>query len=506
MPGPINRHHKLRDGELTRRYLRLRDEDPSCRHEIDSDPYVDGEGDDYWAPYEASALDFHLQSVWEQVLGVALAPSLADFLGEPTRETWTPSSDARSWPETNPNELAKALHAHLEVAISRASRQDYVENLRRAGHLDDIRAAVVKTPVLGRWFADQRGPAVMALVLAPFWIRPLSAWLPPDDTTDLDVVTGSLVDHLLVRYPLPKPLYRAWLGSSLPVLKWACWCVLFGQGASLHRAAPQFGWQISARFTQYLLAAPAELGTLEAVMWAEVSRLGGSTIEHARLWAHGAYRVDPTAQLDGDNARPNDDWDDSYDPAATTSAGFWRATVSWLVGHRAALDDAACELILAWAMHHHTEDIAHQRSEAARFSWRGREPARALEEATRYNELIARPRAGQSGGLPISWRRRGWDWEDLRGDVQWSIRELTSDTELIDEGRAMHHCVASYAYLCAQGNAAIFSVTANGARKVTLQLHPHNRRIVQARGAANRPCDREELDQIDRWLATLGDP
>lgn len=503
MPGPINRHDKLREGELTRRYLRLRDEHVS-EGEAESDPYYMSDRDEYWAPWEASPLDFHLQDVWEQVLDVAFAPSLADYLSESTRDSWTPALDTRS-SETASNELAATLHAHLDVAISRASRQDYVGILRRSGRLDDIRAAVVKTPVLTRWFANQRGPAVMALVLAPFWIRPLSSWSPPNDTTDLDGVTRSLVEHLFARYPLPEPLYRAWHGSSLPVLKWACWCVLLGHGASLHRAAPQFGWQISSRFTQHLLAAPPHLGTLEAVMWAEVSRLGGSAIEYQRLWAHQAYRVDPTAQLHG--APPNDDWDDGDDgPPTNTGTGFWRATVSWLVLHREALDDRSCGLILAWAMHHHTEDIAHQRPETACFSWRGREPARALEEAARYNELIiTRFRAGRFDGLPIAWRRRGWDWEDLRGNVQWSIRELTSDTELIEEGRSMHHCVASYAYLCAQGNAAIFSVTVDGARKATVQLDPHNRRIVQARGTSNRSCTREELDQLARWLATLGE-
>lgn len=239
----------------------MRDEDPSYRDELDDDPYEDV--DDYWNPRSAAGpLDFYLQQVWEQVLSVALAPSLVDFLAEPERAAWTPPAAPAATPDVPVAELPDALHRHLESAISRTSRHDYLERLRQTGTLDDIRAAVLKTPLLGRWFADQRGPAVMALVLAPFWLRSLTSWSPPDAASDVDDVTVSLLDHLFARYPLPKPLYHAWLGASLPTLKWACWTVLLGRGASVHRAAPRFGWQVTARFTHHLLAAPAELATV----------------------------------------------------------------------------------------------------------------------------------------------------------------------------------------------------------------------------------------------------
>lgn len=504
MPGPINRHNRRGDDELSRRYRRKRDEDPSYPDELDDDPYDDV--DDYWNPRAAAgALDFYLQLMWEQVLSVALAPSLLDFLPEPERAAWTPGA-APTMREIAVTELPDALHRHLDSAISRTSRHDYLERLRQAGTIDDIRAAVLKTPVLGRWFADQRGPAVMALVLAPFWLRPLTAWSPPEPASDVEDLTVSLLDHLFARYPLPKVLYDAWRGASLPTLKWACWTVLLGHGASLHRAAPTFGWHVTARFTHHLLAAPPELGTVDAVMWAEIVRLGGSPAEYTRLSAHHAYRIDPTSgPVDPARVGADDDDEAPWDEERTnTTPGFWRATVGWLAHHRGEIDDAECQLILDWAMHRHTEDLALRRAEHECFSWHNRDAAAAVADATRYRDLLqGRHRAGRFDGSPLTWKRRGWDWEDTRDDVTWSMREITADTELLDEGFAMRHCVSSYAYPCARGETTIFSLRRNGLRRATVQIDPLKREIVQARGVRNRTCDREELDVVARWLATL---
>ena len=498
MPGPSNRRSRRGNDQLSRRYRRLKDEDPSALDELDEAPYA---VDDFWDPGSAAGpLDFHLQQMWEQVLSVALAPSLADFFPEADRATRA-LPDAPPPAEIPPAELPAALHHHLDGAITKTSRRDYLERLRQAGTLDDIRAAVQKHPVLGRWFADRRGPAVMTLILAPFWLRPLHAWSPPEPSADLDAVTDSLVDHLFARYPLPAPLYHAWSGSSLPTLKWACWTVLLGHGASLHRAAPLFGWQVTARFTHYLLQAPADLATADAVMWAEVARLGGTPAEYQRLAAHPAYRIDPTSGTAPPTAADDVRWDEER---TNTTPGFWRATVGWLAHHRDDLDNEECQRLLDWAMHCHTEDLAAARDEAACFSWHGRVPSAALADAQRYQDFIqGRHRAGRFDTAPLTWKRRGWDWEHVHADMTWSIRELVSDKELLDEGWTMRHCVSSYSYSCSRGETTIFTLRRNGARCATVQVDPQKREIIQARGVRNRNCAREELEVLAKWLATL---
>lgn len=498
MPGPPRRHTRRGDDQLSRRYRRMRHEDPSAHDELDEQPY---DVDEFWDPGNAAGpLDFHLQRMWEQVLSVALAPSLAELFPDAERAARTPPEPPAATRELPVADLPAALHRHLDTAIARTTRRDYLEQLRQAGALDDIRAAAQAHPVLGRWFAAQRGPAVMMLVLAPFWLRPLRAWTPPATTTDLDDVTDSLVDHLFAKYPLPAPLYHAWSGSSLPTLKWACWTVLLGHGASLHKAAPLFGWQVTTRFTHHLLSAPANYEIADAVMWAEVARLGGSAREYDRLAAHPAYRIDPTS---GPAAPASDDvrWDEER---TNTTPAFWRATVGWLAHHRDEIDDAECQRLLDWAMHRHTEDLAAARDEAACFSWHGRVPAAALADAIRYQDFLeGRTRAGRAGSAPLAWKRRGWDWEQVQGDVTWSVRELVTDKELLDEGWTMRHCVSSYSYACSRGETTIFTLRRDGARCATVQVDPQTREIIQARGVRNRNCARDELEVLTTWLATL---
>ena len=88
----------------------------------------------------------------------------------------------------------------------------------------------------------------------------------------------------------------------------------------------------------------------------------------------------------------------------------------------------------------------------ARFSWSERTVAATRERAVEYRDTVS---GGWSQRL-VTWRPRGWDWEIRLRAGLWTVRELTSSTELAEESRAMHHCVASYAYRCAQGSSAIF--------------------------------------------------
>jgi len=171
-----------------------------------------------------------------------------------------------------------------------------------------------------------------------------------------------------------------------------------------------------------------------------------------------------------------------------------------MIRHRAQLTDPAATTILEWAMHRHTEDVARQVPPAARFSWRGRTPAATLVAATEYAVTLALTHWG-ARRVPLTWRARGWDWEGASPRGTWTVRELTTSALLGDESAAMHHCVASYDYRCAQGVSAVFSVCRDGVRQVTVELDPASRRVVQARGPYNRPCSAGEIDLLQRGPA-----
>ena len=85
----------------------------------------------------------------------------------------------------------------------------------------------------------------------------------------------------------------------------------------------------------------------------------------------------------------------------------------------------------------------------------------------------------------------------------WCIRELLSSRELKAEGRAMKHCVATYAHSCAGGRTAIFTMEmeeGSGREKLlTIEVLLKSRQIRQVRGKLNRYATQKELGILKRW-------
>jgi hypothetical protein len=347
--GPINVHRGLGDDELPWRYLRRHDRVEIEEHDPSEHLLEVG---DYWNPWcELGALDIELHRIWQDVVNVGFAAARPQI-----------SIDRAPRRSISPDGLAGALREQFE-RVARAELDRPLEEVLAIGR---------RAPELRRWFEQRRGPGLTLLVLEPFWIRSLASWSAPA-SADLDALGRSLVDHLLVRFPVPEPLYRPWRSPDPPPLKWAAWLVLIGQGASLHRAAPRFGWSVSTKLAQILSSITDDIAPLEAVMWAEITRLGGSRSELDRLRRHPGYMFDPTGpnendvSIDGVYQPPQiphelvQQLDPTYRPPVQPDAAsdafraFWRATAGWLARHRDELTDEASDLVLDWALHRHTE-------------------------------------------------------------------------------------------------------------------------------------------------------
>jgi hypothetical protein len=88
------------------------------------------------------------------------------------------------------------------------------------------------------------------------------------------------------------------------------------------------------------------------------------------------------------------------------------------------------------------------------------------------------------------------------------IDEIVASAELQQEGRAMRHCVASYARTCARGTSAIYSLKQDKGtgldRRLTIQLDVPSKRIIQARGRFNAlPLALDER-YLRNWATAAG--
>ena len=90
------------------------------------------------------------------------------------------------------------------------------------------------------------------------------------------------------------------------------------------------------------------------------------------------------------------------------------------------------------------------------------------------------------------------------GERRYEIVELLSAQEMLDEGRAMRHCVGSYAGFCATGRTSIWSLrkhieSGRFIRLATIEVNNTQRFIVQVRGRLNKRPAKEELAILGRW-------
>ena len=93
--------------------------------------------------------------------------------------------------------------------------------------------------------------------------------------------------------------------------------------------------------------------------------------------------------------------------------------------------------------------------------------------------------------------------------IVWKVTELLGVQELVAEGRAMQHCVATYAASCSRRASAIFSVTAedmlgNMERGGTIEVNLKTARVVQAKAKRNTQLKPAARAVLEKWARREG--
>jgi hypothetical protein len=333
-------------------------------------------------------------------------------------------------------------------------------------------------------FAAVERITLLAVITLPLWKNTLVDWNGGSPT--------ELLQFLLMPLAAPPAIYAWVTGAESPALtdlrdptariNPLIWLVATARGASVHRIARYLGWRLSPALIEQVHTLSCGGALDDDLMRAEIYRLGGLEVEYRRLH-NGPIFLEMSSWT---TAHP-------YGRHRQSTVLFWQSAVRWLAIHRTALRDAQAHEVMAWGLHESLENDG--------FSMAGRSVRTVLALSRKYRLAIA-----ARGTDWQTWTPQGWDWQWTGDDIEktWRIVELTDSHALILEGAVQQHCVGQYIRRCVEKRSAIFQMSFNGKRQVTLEVDIVSKTIRQFRRRLNALPSSEDRAIVSRWTQEFG--
>jgi hypothetical protein len=322
------------------------------------------------------------------------------------------------------------------------------------------------------------------------WVRPLDGWRARSHNARRQF--RSLVRHLIARYDVPAFLDAAWLeGLTREGVKHQGWYKHVAGGRNI-RTADDLPVPLTSKQAHLFLLAPDDLDIASAFRWALVHDLGGDD--------HLARSILTT--------RIGSTYGDE---------GFWASVIRFFIAHP-ELESVHHGPIIDF-LHHQkfVPSIPNPHADQPgqpplippqpNLCMKGRTPETLRRAVSQWHRDLAQSR---SAAMAVaSWGPSGlgsFAHEDSVGDERrvYEVTELLTARELVEEGKAMSHCVASYAHACGSGQSSIWSLrvrieSGRVVRLATIEVRRRDSKIVQVRRQSNKPPTERELSILRRW-------
>ena len=426
-------------------------------------------------------------------MGAQKIVNVASLKGICKVDTFKPLWDKMSAANDNPS---AGIEYRLAVFIKIIKNENHNEALY--DNFPDCHRDAQSLEVINACYGNDVSLIQNVCLFSPFWVRSPLSW---DETSGVE-----LFDHLFVVYAdYPEFSKRVWSGRDLnDNLKWMSWFILYAQGGSFKKASKLFDWHPSSqKFWHFLAKETSQQSPLKTVVTAELKRLGMGENDCQLILDNPSYVIDFTDPLYANNK---------------SLMRFWYGVINWLVAHSEAVEDGMKTRVLSWARHQYTETEIFP--EGQRFSLQGRSVAKVVEATNAYHNHLAalrdlrRARAPRRGSRRVDdsqlimpeqrWTAQGWGWGiRYTPNETWVFTELTSESELSDEGYFMEHCVGTYASACAAGRSVIISLQHNDIRCATIEIDPASKKLIQVRGVANQDITSQERRIINTWMEAV---
>jgi hypothetical protein len=377
--------------------------------------------------------------------------------------------------------------AQLAASFSEKSRAESTARFRELLLIAHDRTKLISTvPVIAAYPHDPHNTFLGGLAAiathSHAWLRPLGDWEVVSSNPRRQF--GSLVRHLFANYPVPGFFDSVWFRRS----RTQNWFLHVGQGGSI-RAAKRLYFPMTKREAHEFMLAPDDYTLEHALRWAQIHALNGNrrmadTVCGTRLGGEFVH---------------ND---------------FWVSVLRFFV-QNPFLDTVHYGPIIDYlhSQKFETQDVfvrpgvVEQRPPRhPGFTMRGRTAESLLRQVSAWHAQLGREqRVG-----PAQWKSAGIDGLSLieghersKNMRRWTITELLNRDALINEGRAMRHCIATYARSCANGRSSVWSMQCEDAegreRVLTIEVRPSSRMVMEARGRFNAAPTPQAMRILRQW-------
>lgn len=294
-----------------------------------------------------------------------------------------------------------------------------------------------------------------------YWIKEIEHWQPSARQAETQV--KQLAEWLFCKYRMPGFLYKAFYDGERT--SFIYWFIHIGTGGRV-KDLKDIPITFTQKMAHYFLQAPSKFSIGEALRWAQVKGLGGNDSLAERIvysWI---------------GAKPYGDED------------FW-ASFLQLVSNAGMLSHEKMVEIIDY--------VREEKRLNRLYTLKGRTIQSLMRQSDEWHNRFAHNKHNSF------WKPCGIvGYREERKKELIVIEELTESAALKQEGKTMKHCVGSYAYYCAKGRTAVFSLRKLSGGFIqdtmaTIEVNLQLKRIVQAKAKMNRPINEEAVKYMAEW-------
>lgn len=271
------------------------------------------------------------------------------------------------------------------------------------------------------------------------WQRSIFSWRPR--THNAHKQFASLVRHLFAQYDVPLFMDKAWLKDNR---LHQTWYKQIGSGKNI-RSSEGLPVELTKKAAHHFLLAPESYSIEAAIRYGQILALGGE-----KRLADAILDTRLTSTFVEDN--------------------FWQEVLKFFISNP-MLDLVWINPMVDFIWHQKFEDRIEFTEAGVAENIGPPQPKFSMHRRTvhslikQINDWHARLGRGGKNSENVRWHKCGINElrfiegsADSKNMKVWRIYELLSGVELVDDGRQLKHCVASYIKSCARRSSSIWSM------------------------------------------------